>query len=79
MQHRSQQQEAGHARQVQCQLRLVAIGAVAANLAQAPLDELVQVWGFLAASSREPWRVRLHVCRVETRQTPANELTLPTL
>lgn len=75
--HHSQQQEAGHPRQVQCQLRIIAVGHTAQLLAQVADGEAIQIVGFLAASSREPWRVRLHVSHLERTQMSTNAPTLP--
>jgi primosomal replication protein N len=63
--HESEQMEAGHKRQAECELDAVAFEADAALLAGASLGRGVTLTGFLARKSRNSRRPVLHVTDIE--------------
>lgn len=66
--HRSEQEEAGGLRMVECEIDAVAVGAVALTAANARLGEQLMVEGFLAARSLKRRTLLLHVNRIEFQE-----------
>lgn len=66
VEHRSTVVEAGHPRQVECRLRVVALGPTAEAASRLATGAAVEIEGFLArASYRSEWPV-LHVTELRT-------------
>ena len=63
--HRSQQQEAGGERRVECDLHAVAFGAVAETLARIDIGSAVRCEGFVARRYRTGTSIALHVTSIE--------------
>ncbi|MBL8397739.1 MAG: primosomal replication protein N [Candidatus Accumulibacter sp.] len=63
--HRSEQIEAGHLRQVECDIQAVAVGPTAHWLQAARPGALLRLSGFLAARSRNSRQPRLHLTTIE--------------
>lgn len=66
LQHRSQQNEAGFKRQVECEMGAVAMGEVAVRLARLKAGQTVTVSGFLNRRNRMSRQVILHATEAET-------------
>jgi len=66
LQHRSQQNEAGFKRQVECEMGAVAMGEVAVRLARLKAGQTVTVRGFLNRRNRMSRQVILHATEAET-------------
>ena len=65
LEHRSEQDEAGVTRQVQCEMDFVCLGESAALLSRAPLGSTLMLKGFMAARSAKSRKPRLHVTEFE--------------
>ena len=63
--HRSQQQEAGGERRVECDMHAVAFGAVAQALATIAVGSPLRCEGFLARRYRTGGSIALHLTRFE--------------
>ena len=63
--HRSVQLEAGYRRQVECEVRCVALGQAAEGLARAPERTAVSVTGFLDRRNRMSAQLVLHATNIE--------------
>ena len=69
LEHRSEQQEAGVPRRVECEIAAVAFGEVAESIAKLPVGAAVRCEGFLARRWRTGTTLALHVDRLETLDT----------
>jgi len=65
MQHRSQQNEAGFKRQVECEMGVVAMGDVAMRLSRLKTGRTVTVKGFLNRRNRMSKQIILHAIEAE--------------
>lgn len=66
VEHRSTVEEAGHPRQVECRLRVAALGPMAEAASRVAPGSVVEIEGFLTrASYRSEWPV-LHVTQLRT-------------
>ena len=63
--HRSLQVEAGHRRQVECQVRCVALGETANELSRVAAGTLLKVSGFLNRRNRLSVQLVLHATSTE--------------
>jgi len=63
--HHSEQIEAGHPRQVECDIQAVAVGPTARWLQEARPGVSLRLSGFLAARSRNSRQPRLHLTTIE--------------
>ena len=70
--HRSEQVEAGHPRQVECELPAVALGDNAKWLQAATPGIEVKVTGFLAQRSQRSRQLRLHINTIEFTEGKQN-------
>ncbi|HMV52644.1 MAG TPA: primosomal replication protein N [Rhodocyclaceae bacterium] len=63
--HQSRQIEAGHPREVECEIEAVALGQVAHLIAQAGLGTQLRLTGFLARKSLRSARLVMHITQME--------------
>jgi primosomal replication protein N len=63
--HRSEQDEAGGRRRVECEIAAVAFGEVAGSIAKLPIGAAVRCEGFVARRWRTGTTLALHVDRIE--------------
>ena len=64
--HASSQIEAGHERRVECEVKGVALGAIAAQMARLRAGDAIRVLGFLNRKNRMSAQLVLHATRTET-------------
>lgn len=62
--HASAQMEAGHARQVRCEVPVVAIGELATRLARRCPGERIEIAGFLAQRSARSSQLVVHTTEI---------------
>jgi primosomal replication protein N len=67
--HRSEQDEAGGRRRVECEIAAVAFGKVAEAIANLPVGAAVRCEGFLARRWRTGLTLALHVDRIQPLDT----------
>jgi primosomal replication protein N len=72
--HRSEQDEAGIKRRVECEVKCIALGAMAGSLNVAALGTRMTVEGFLAATSLKNQTPVLHVKSIEFLEGTENGL-----
>jgi primosomal replication protein N len=72
--HRSDQDEAGIRRRVECEIKCIALGALAGTLNVAALGACMTVEGFLAATSLKNQMPVLHVKSIEFQEGTENGL-----
>ncbi len=61
LKHLSEQMEAGHPRQVECEMGCVGIGEVATTLSVCQIGDTMKVRGFLAKKDRWGTQIVLHI------------------
>ena len=69
LEHRSQQDEAGVERRVECEMHAVAFGEVARALGRCAIGSALRLQGFIARRYRTGTSVTLHVTRFEQIET----------
>lgn len=72
--HRSDQDEAGIRRRVECEIKCIALGTLAGSLNVVALGALMTVEGFLAATSLKNQTPVLHVKSIEFQEGTENGL-----
>ena len=65
LRHQSEQLEAGSPRRVDCEVRLIALAAVARSLQAVEPGAGLVLGGFLAARSRHGKQLQMHVTKIE--------------
>ena len=65
IEHHSEQEEAGHPRQIECLVPAIALGEITRVLLAAELGMVFEFTGFLAKTSSKSGRLRLHITRIE--------------